>query len=45
VGDERAGPRDHAVLDRVSLSMDAGEVTALIGPLGCGTSTFLRILD
>ncbi len=36
---------DHMVLDRVSLTMDAGEVTALIGPSGCGKSTFLRILN
>ncbi len=36
---------DHMVLDRVSLTMQAGEVTALIGPSGCGKSTFLRILN
>ena len=36
---------DHMVLDRVSLTMAAGEVTALIGPSGCGKSTFLRILN
>ena len=33
------------VLDRVSLTMAAGEVTALIGPSGGGKSTFLRILN
>ena len=35
----------HKVLDRVSLTMEAGNVTALIGPSGCGKSTFLRILN
>ncbi len=36
---------DHKVLERVSLTMPAGQVTALIGPSGCGKSTFLRILN
>ena len=35
----------HKVLDRVSLTMQAGQVTALIGPSGCGKSTYLRILN
>ncbi|MEQ6900555.1 phosphate ABC transporter ATP-binding protein [Nocardioides sp. YIM 152588] len=36
---------DRKVLDRVSLTMGAGQITALIGPSGCGKSTFLRILN
>ncbi len=36
---------DHKVLDRVSLTMEAGQITSLIGPSGCGKSTFLRILN
>ena len=36
---------DHKVLDRVDLVMPANQVTALIGPSGCGTSTFLRVLN
>jgi phosphate transport system ATP-binding protein len=35
----------HKVLDRVSLTMEPGQVTALIGPSGCGKSTYLRILN
>jgi phosphate transport system ATP-binding protein len=35
----------HQVLERVSLAMPAGQVTALIGPAGCGKSTVLRILN
>jgi len=36
---------DRKVLDRVSLTMPAGQITSLIGPSGCGKSTFLRILN
>jgi phosphate transport system ATP-binding protein len=36
---------ERMVLDRVSLTMQAGQVTSLIGPSGCGKSTFLRILN
>ncbi len=35
----------HKVLERVSLSMEPGKVTALIGPSGCWKSTFLRVLN
>ncbi|WP_042455775.1 phosphate ABC transporter ATP-binding protein [Streptacidiphilus jiangxiensis] len=36
---------ERKVLDRVSLTMPAGQVTALIGPSGCGKSTYLRLLN
>ncbi|MBN9613591.1 MAG: phosphate ABC transporter ATP-binding protein [Actinobacteria bacterium] len=36
---------ERKVLDRVSLTMPAGQITSLIGPSGCGKSTFLRILN
>lgn len=38
----RYGPL--AVLDDVSFDVAAGEITALIGPTGCGKSTVLRVL-
>lgn len=38
----RAGYRDGAVIEDVSLSFPAGKVTVLCGPNGCGKSTLLR---
>jgi NitT/TauT family transport system ATP-binding protein len=36
--------RELLVLKEVSLSINAGEVTAVLGPSGCGKSTLLRIM-
>jgi NitT/TauT family transport system ATP-binding protein len=32
------------VLERVNLSLDAGDFCAVVGPSGCGKTTFLRLL-
>lgn len=38
------GGRDIPVLDRISLSVRAGEFAAIIGPSGCGKSTLFNLL-
>ncbi len=36
---------DHTVIDNVSLSVDEGQVVAIIGPSGAGKSTLLRCIN
>jgi iron complex transport system ATP-binding protein len=38
------GYGSHAVLDDISLSFHQGELVSLLGPNGCGKTTFLKIL-
>jgi polar amino acid transport system ATP-binding protein len=42
--DLRANYGDVAVLERISFSVDKGEIISLIGPSGSGKSTLLRVL-
>ncbi|RON05274.1 glutamine ABC transporter ATP-binding protein [Pseudomonas brassicacearum] len=36
---------EHQVLNRIDLSVEAGEVIVILGPSGCGKSTLLRCLN
>src|SRR4051794_40515694 len=36
---------EHRVLHDINLTIGANQVTALIGPTGCGKSTFIRSLN
>ncbi len=42
--DLRANYGDVAVLERVTFSVEKGEIISLIGPSGSGKSTLLRVL-
>ncbi len=44
IADLRANYGDLAVLERISFSVDKGEIISLIGPSGSGKSTLLRVL-
>ena len=38
------GDREHAALDSISLSIEAGQATAVMGPSGSGKSTLLNVV-
>ncbi|WP_130616174.1 ABC transporter ATP-binding protein [Cohnella abietis] len=40
----RSSTGDTAVLDRLQLSVNEGEIVSIIGPSGCGKSTLLKIV-
>jgi multiple sugar transport system ATP-binding protein len=41
---ERHGSAAHTALDRVTLSVQKGEIVVVVGPSGCGKSTALRVV-
>lgn len=43
-GDHDKRKRDFVALDRVNLSIEAGELITLVGPSGCGKSTVLDLI-
>ncbi len=38
------GDREHAALDSISISLEAGQATAIMGPSGSGKSTLLNVI-